>query len=87
VNAATSEERYLTTADALEYLNTTPRTLYRLLADGAIPAVRVGHQWRFRKNDLDEWLKRQTARAPASKKSAPTSTAGPVPRGSGERDR
>lgn len=54
-----TEDRYLTTADALEYLRTAPRTLYRLLASGKIPALRIGHQWRFRKADLDRWAAAQ----------------------------
>lgn len=51
-----SDEHYLTTADAIVYLKTTARTLYRRLANGEIPAVRMGHQWRFRKSDLDRWI-------------------------------
>ncbi len=72
-----SEERYLTTADALVYLRTTPRTLYRHLAAGEIPGVRMGHQWRFRKNDLDRWIERQSGRGPAGEK---TATPPPPPR-------
>jgi excisionase family DNA binding protein len=61
---STADDAYLTTAEALEYLHTTPRTLYRRLAKGDIPAVRIGHQWRFRKRDLDRWLEQQaTGRA------------------------
>jgi excisionase family DNA binding protein len=54
--AVNREDVYLTTADALAYLRTAPRTLYRFLATGKIPAVRIGHQWRFRKADLDRWV-------------------------------
>jgi excisionase family DNA binding protein len=50
------DDAFLTTADALAYLKTTPRTLYRRLASGEIPAVRLGRQWRFRKGDLDRWV-------------------------------
>ena len=57
-----NDEHYLTTADALTYLRTTPRTLYRHLAKGDIPAVRMGHQWRFRKSDLDRWVEDQSLR-------------------------
>src|SRR5712691_10704054 len=53
---AVNEDVYLTTADALAYLRTTPRTLYRFLSTGKIPAVRIGHRWRFRKADLDRWV-------------------------------
>jgi excisionase family DNA binding protein len=71
-----TDDSLLTTADALAYLRTTPRTLYRHLAAGNIPAVRVGHQWRFRKTDLDQWLTRQGGRTPAIEKIAPA-PAGP----------
>jgi excisionase family DNA binding protein len=54
--SSASDDVYLTTADALAYLRTAPRTLYRYLASGQIPAVRMGRQWRFRKDDLDRWV-------------------------------
>lgn len=57
------ESAYLTTSEALAYLRTSPRTLYRHLAAGDIPGLRVGHQWRFRKSDLDEWLTCQSSPA------------------------
>ena len=60
-----AEETFLTTADALTYLQTTQRTLYRLLAAGSLPAVRVGRQWRFRKSDLDSWVHRCQDRSTA----------------------
>jgi excisionase family DNA binding protein len=56
-----SDDVYLTTADAVTYLRTTMRTLYRRLGNGEIPAVRMGHQWRFRKRDLDQWLNQQAS--------------------------
>jgi excisionase family DNA binding protein len=57
------DQPYLTSAEAIAYLRTTPRTLYRRLAQGEIPAVRMGHQWRFRKADLDAWIARQSSAA------------------------
>ena len=39
-----------------EYLQLSPRTVYRLLERGEIPAARVGGQWRFRKAVVDAWL-------------------------------
>src|SRR5437763_5276232 len=57
-------DEYLTTGDAVAYLQTAPRTLYRLLAKGKIPAVRIGHQWRFRKSDLDRWVAAQSPHRP-----------------------
>ena len=46
----------MTTDEVLAYLNVTPRTIYRLIRAGDIPALRVGRQWRFRRTDLDGWL-------------------------------
>ena len=50
---------FLTTEEVLTYLKVTPRTIYRLIRTGELPAVRIGRQWRFRQNDLDAWLDRQ----------------------------
>jgi excisionase family DNA binding protein len=52
---------FLTTDEVLGYLKVTPRTIYRLIRCGELPAVRIGRQWRFRRSDLDEWLDRQRA--------------------------
>jgi excisionase family DNA binding protein len=40
-------------------LKVNPRTIYRLIRSGELPAVRIGRQWRFRRSDLDEWILRQ----------------------------
>ena len=47
---------FLTTEEVLGCLKITPRTVYRLIRAGELPAVRVGRQWRFRRADLDNWL-------------------------------
>ena len=56
---ATELQAFLTTEEVLGYLKTTPRTVYRLIRDGELPAVRIGRQWRFRRTDLDAWVERQ----------------------------
>ncbi len=54
---------FLTTEEVLACLKVTPRTVYRLIQAGELPAVRVGRQWRFRRSDLDQWLStRETGR-------------------------
>lgn len=52
---------FLTTEEVLGYLKTTPRTVYRLIRAGELPAIRIGRQWRFRRSDLDAWVERQRA--------------------------
>lgn len=49
-------EAFLTTEEVLEYLQVNLRTVYRLIKTKSIPAVRVGRQWRFKKQDIDAWL-------------------------------
>lgn len=41
------------------YLKVSRATLYRLLQTDKIPGSKVGGQWRFRRERLDEWLKEQ----------------------------
>ena len=51
-----TEDHYLTTDEAVDYLQINHRTMYRLLKKGQIPAFRVGRQWRFRLRDIDAWV-------------------------------
>jgi excisionase family DNA binding protein len=60
-NQSHEMEAFLTTEEVLSYLKITPRTIYRLIRTGELPAVRIGRQWRFRRADLDRWLERQRA--------------------------
>jgi len=59
-----NDDRFLTTEEALDYLQVNLRTVYRLIKAGKIPAVRVGRQWRFRKRDIDTWLELSRPTAP-----------------------
>ena len=52
-------ERWLTTREVTAALKVTPGTLYRLVRIAALPAARVGGQWRFKASDLDDWLVRR----------------------------
>jgi len=46
----------MTTKQLSEYLQLSERSVYRLLERGAVPGVKVGGQWRFRKRVVDAWL-------------------------------
>ena len=60
-NSESGFQAFLTTEEVLAYLRITPRTIYRLIRSGELPALRIGRQWRFRRTDLDAWLERQRA--------------------------
>ena len=51
-----SDDPFLTTEEVEEILQVNPRTVYRLIKRGSIPALRVGRQWRFRRKDVEAWL-------------------------------
>ena len=47
----------MTTKELAEYLQLDRMTIYKLLKSGDIPANRVGHQLRFFRSDIDEWIR------------------------------
>ena len=51
----------MTLHELAKYLRVTKKTIYRLLGQGKIPATKVGQQWRFEKNSIDEWLHQSSA--------------------------
>ena len=52
--------RLMNVEELAEHLRLTKRTIYRLLKKGNIPAVKVGHKWRFNKEVIDKWLQPNT---------------------------
>jgi len=56
----------MTLEEVAGYLRVTEKTIYRLLRQGRIPATKVGHQWRFDKAWINEWLQRESVGASAS---------------------
>ena len=48
---------FLTPKEVAEYLKVDIMTIYRLAKEGKIPASKVGHLWRFKKTEIDEWFK------------------------------
>ena len=53
------EERLLTIYEVAEFLHINAMTVYSWVRDGKIPAFKIGKVWRFRKTEIDEWLKKQ----------------------------
>jgi excisionase family DNA binding protein len=50
------EDRLMSAKQLAEYLNINERTVLKLVSDGALPGLKVGNQWRFRKAMIDTWL-------------------------------
>ncbi len=47
----------MTVSEVAEYLRVNPQTVYRKAKSGELPAVRIGRAIRFRRAELDAWLK------------------------------
>lgn len=41
------------------YLKIAEKTAYRFASEGKIPGFKVGSAWRFRKSEIDFWIKNQ----------------------------
>ena len=50
-------EAPMTVKELSEYLKLDRMTIYKMLKEETIPAYRIGHQWRFFREDIDAWIR------------------------------
>ncbi|HEB73701.1 MAG TPA: DNA-binding protein [Candidatus Desulfofervidus auxilii] len=50
------KEKILTVKDLAQYLKMDEHTVYRLARKGVLPGVKIGGEWRFKKNLIDKWI-------------------------------
>jgi len=53
------EDQILTLREVAAYLKLAEKTAYRLASEGKLPGFKVGGSWRFKREDLDAWIKKQ----------------------------
>ena len=51
------EDRWLSVDEIAAYLGIKRDTVYKWIADKRMPAHKVGRLWKFRKEEVDEWVK------------------------------
>lgn len=49
----------MTMKELADYLKIAEKTAYRFASDKKIPGFKVGNAWRFRKSEIDNWIKKQ----------------------------
>lgn len=54
-----NQGKWLTIDELAEYLKMGRTKLYRMTQEGSIPASKVGNQWRFDREEIDQWMKSQ----------------------------
>jgi excisionase family DNA binding protein len=59
MNLTMRQPKLSTVRDVATYLAVNKRTVYRLLKDRRLPAYRVGGQWRFKLEVIEDWMRRQ----------------------------
>ena len=52
-------DEILTLKEVAQYLKLAEKTAYRLAAEGKLPGFKVGGSWRFKKDDLETWIRAQ----------------------------
>jgi excisionase family DNA binding protein len=52
-------DEILTVTELAEYLRVHRTTIYRLLRARKLPAFKVGSDWRFNREHIDEWRLKQ----------------------------
>jgi len=54
---AEMEDRWLSVGDICTYLGVSNDTVYRWIEKQDMPAHRVGRLWKFKKDEIDEWVR------------------------------
>jgi excisionase family DNA binding protein len=67
IGAAMPMSELMTVPELAEFLRVNPATIYRLLRDKRIPGFRVGSEWRFDREAIEQW-QQEAEHAPSIKK-------------------
>jgi len=51
------EDRWLSVDEIAAYLGIKRDTVYKWIADKQMPAHKVGRLWKFRKEEVDKWIR------------------------------
>ena len=52
-------EPLMTIDEVAAYMQVSRFTVYRLVKERLIPGTKIGRQWRFQKEDIDQWVRAQ----------------------------
>jgi excisionase family DNA binding protein len=56
-----ADAKVLTVSELSEYLRVHRSTIYRLLKKGQLPGFKIGSDWRFNVEAIDQWRMQQGA--------------------------
>jgi excisionase family DNA binding protein len=50
----------MTVHEVAEYLRLSEAKIYEMAREGHVPALRLGKKWRFKRDLIDDWIRRET---------------------------
>ena len=56
------EDRWLSVDEIGAYLGVKRDTVYKSISDKAMPAHKIGRLWKFKKDEVDKWVRTGGAR-------------------------
>ena len=57
-------EQLLTIDEVATYMQVSRFTVYRLAKERFIPATKIGRQWRFQKEEIEQWMREKSRKEP-----------------------
>lgn len=55
------EDRWLSVEEIGKYLGVSSDTVYRWIEKHDMPAHKIGRLWKFKKDEIDEWVRNRGA--------------------------
>ena len=59
--SAEMDDRWLSMKEISEYLGARRETIYRCIETKGMPGHRIGRSWKFKKDEVDAWVKADKA--------------------------
>ena len=50
-------DTWMTLEEVAQYLKVSRDSIYRLAQKGKIPASKIGNLWRFKREEIDQWMR------------------------------
>ncbi len=61
------EDRWLSVEEIANYLGVSKDTIYNWINGKSMPSHKIGRFWKFKKDEVDEWVKSGSANIESSK--------------------
>ena len=61
------ENRWMKVKEVAAYLQISKDLIYKWAQQGKIPVSKIGNQWRFNREEIEEWAKAQRPRKQAKR--------------------